>query len=103
LAGSDFDRQLFGAYVVDGLLKVPETFSVYVSKSDRALGVSKWLLRRDRLGQMPQESEISSITVNFLSQAENLQAINVTQAEGATSGNGNAYFRADSIFVWLNV
>ena len=94
LVGSDFDRQLFfKGYVVDGLLKVPETLSVYVSKSDRALGVSRWLFRKDRLGQMPQDREFSPVVVDFLSQAENLQVINVTEAEGATRGNGHAYFR----------
>jgi esterase/lipase superfamily enzyme len=93
LVGSDFDRQLFGAYVVDGLLKVPDTLSVYVSKSDRALDLSRWLFRRERLGQMPQNSEITPMTVDFLRQAENLEVINVSEAEGATRGNGHAYFR----------
>ena len=93
LVGSDFDRQLFGAYVVDGLLKVPDTLSVYVSKSDRALDLSRWLFRRERLGQMPQNSEITPMTVDFLRQAENLEVINVSEAEGATRGNGHTYFR----------
>jgi esterase/lipase superfamily enzyme len=94
LVGSDFDRQLFfEGYVVDGLLKVPETLSVYVSKSDRALGVSRRLFRQDRLGQMPQDREFSPVVVDFLRQAQNLQVINVTEAEGAASGNGHAYFR----------
>jgi len=93
LVGSDIDRQLFGAYVVDGLLKVPKTLSVYVSKSDRALGISRWLFQRERLGQMWQDRPISPATVNFLRQAENLYVINVTEAEGAARGNGHAYFR----------
>jgi esterase/lipase superfamily enzyme len=94
LIGSDFDRQLFfEGYVVDGLLKVPETLSVYVSKSDRALGLSRWLFRQDRLGQMPQDRKFSPVVVDFLRQAQNLQVINVTEAEGAATGNGHAYFR----------
>jgi esterase/lipase superfamily enzyme len=76
LIGSDFDRQLFfEGYVVDGLLKVPETLSVYVSKSD------------------PQDRKFSPVVVDFLRQAQNLQVINVTEAEGAATGNGHAYFR----------
>jgi esterase/lipase superfamily enzyme len=93
LVGSDVDRQLFGAYLVDGLLNVPASVSVYVSKSDRALGVSRWLFRRDRLGQMWQGRQIHPATVDFLRQAENLHIINVTEAEGAATGNGHAYFR----------
>jgi esterase/lipase superfamily enzyme len=88
LVGSDFDRQLFGAYLVDGLLKVPDTLSVYMSKSDRALGLSRWLFRRDRLGQMWQGRQIHPATVDFLRQAENLHIINVTDAEGSARGNG---------------
>ena len=93
LVGSDIDRQLFGAYLVDGLLNVPASVSVYVSKSDRALGVSRWLFRRDRLGQMWQGRQIHPVRVDFLRQAENLHIINVTEAEGAATGNGHAYFR----------
>ena len=93
LVGSDADRQLFGAYLVDGLLKVPETLSVYVSESDSALGISKWLFQRDRLGQMWQGRQIPPVTMDFLRQAENLHVINVTEAEGAATGNGHAYFR----------
>jgi len=93
LVGSDVDRQLFGAYLVDGLLKVPATLSVYVSKSDRALGISRWLFQRDRLGQMWQGRPIPPATVDFLRRAENLHVINVTEAEGAATGNGHAYFR----------
>ena len=93
LVGSDVDRKLFGAYMVDGLLKVPETLSVYVSKSDRALGMSRWLFQRDRLGQMWQGRQIPPATVDFLKQAENLYVINVTEAEGAATGNGHTYSR----------
>ena len=93
LVGSDVDRQLFGAYLVDGLLKVPATLSVYVSESDRALGISRWLFQRDRLGQVWQGRQIPPATVDFLRQAENLHVINVTEAEGAATGNGHAYFR----------
>jgi hypothetical protein len=31
--------------------------------------------------------------VDFLRKAQNLQVINVTEAEGAATGNGHAYFR----------
>ena len=52
LTASDFDRQLFGIQIDKGLLKIPKTLTVYVSESDSALGFSKWLFGRDRLGQM---------------------------------------------------
>jgi len=93
LVGSDFDRQLFRAYLMDGLLKVPATLTVYVSESDKALGISRWLFKEDRLGQMWKGNRLAPVQVDFLRQAENLQVINVTEAEGSKSGSGHAYFR----------
>jgi hypothetical protein len=40
-----------------------------------------------------QGRQIPPATVDFLRQAENLHIINVTEAEGAATGNGHAYFR----------
>jgi hypothetical protein len=42
---------------------------------------------------MWQGRQIHPATVDFLRQAENLHIINVTEAEGAATGNGHAYFR----------
>jgi hypothetical protein len=38
--------------------------------------------------------KIDATTLEFLSARPELRVINVTQAEGATSGNGHAYFRS---------
>jgi hypothetical protein len=42
---------------------------------------------------MWQGRPIPPATVDFLRRAENLHVINVTEAEGAATGNGHAYFR----------
>jgi len=92
LVGSDMDRQLTGTYLVEGLLNVPKSLTVYVSRKDRALAISRWFFRRGRLGQMstgslwPEETE-------YLYNTEDLRLIDVTAVEGATKGNGHAYFR----------
>ena len=52
LVGSDLDRGAFGSYVADGLLNVSEHLSIYLSEHDKALGVSQFLTRRQRLGQL---------------------------------------------------
>jgi len=52
LVGSDYDRQLFGELLTEGILKIPERMTIYVSRKDKALDISRWLFRRDRLGQI---------------------------------------------------
>jgi esterase/lipase superfamily enzyme len=49
LVGSDIDRQIFGTYLADGLLKIPRHLTIYLSDVDAALGISRWLFGRQRL------------------------------------------------------
>lgn len=93
LVGSDYDTQLFGGCIVDGMLKVPKSMSIYVSETDKALGWSKWLFKRHRLGQLVLEQEINPKVVRFLDKNQELQFIDVTGAQGSATGNGHAYFR----------
>jgi len=93
LVGSDFDRALFGGYVVDGLMKVPGNLTIYTSGSDKALGVSRKLFARKRLGQSWDREEMGNIVADYLRNTPNLTVIDVTEAEQATAGNGHAYFR----------
>jgi esterase/lipase superfamily enzyme len=93
LVGSDFDRAIFGAYLDEGLLKVPATLSVYVSEKDKALGFSRWLFRRERLGQMPRDRNIDPAVREYLRNTQRLIFIDVTNAAAAATGNGHAYFR----------
>jgi esterase/lipase superfamily enzyme len=92
LVGSDFDRQLFGALLAEGMLKIPETMTVYVSKKDKALGISRWLFRRDRLGQIDRLA-LNPTVVHYLNDTPQLAFIDVSDVEGSTEGSGHAYFR----------
>ncbi len=94
LVGSDFDRQLFGAYVQEGgLLKVPRTLTIFMSEADNALGISSVLFNQDRLGQTWLDRKLPAVAENFLNNTNDLYFIDVTGAEAATTGNGHAYFR----------
>jgi esterase/lipase superfamily enzyme len=93
LAGSDFDRQLFGAYVDEGLLRVAKNFTIYLSDLDKALSLSRWLFKRDRLGQKWKKEVMSDFIADWLWETEKLIFIDVTDAEESTTGNGHAYFR----------
>ena len=93
LIGSDFDRQLFGAYVADGLLNVAKDFNVYLSNTDKALSISRWLFKQERLGQMWKNHAIPPFVADYLRKTDNLFMIDVTDAEDSATGNGHAYFR----------
>ncbi len=93
LIGSDIDRQLFGAYLVDDLLKVVESATIYVSATDKALGFSEWLLRRERLGQTRLDFRNPRV-LEYLQRTPKLHLIDVTAVEGSASGNGHGYFRS---------
>jgi esterase/lipase superfamily enzyme len=93
LVGSDYDRHLFGAALLNGLLNLTDRLTIYLSEADRALGVSQWLFGRNRLGQMWQERPLRPYLDAFLRRNESLVLIDVTGAEAAIAGNGHAYFR----------
>jgi pimeloyl-ACP methyl ester carboxylesterase len=93
LIGSDFDRLVFSGLVQDGLLRVPERLTVYLSDSDKALGLSRWLFGRGRLGQVWADDELDPSVAEFLRSTERLDMIDVSNAESATTGNGHGYFR----------
>ncbi|MGI9309622.1 MAG: alpha/beta hydrolase, partial [Gammaproteobacteria bacterium] len=96
LIGSDLDRGVFGSYVADGLLNVPTHMSIYMSDYDKALGVSQFLTRRQRLGQMWGGSggEMGPAARKALVDLRHqISFIDVTDAEGAETGNGHGYFR----------
>jgi len=92
LTGSDIDAHLFGAYLMDGVLDIVDNITVYASAKDRALGMSKWVFGRDRLGQIVSIA-LSEDATNYLWRNKKLVIINATDTPGADTGNGHAYFR----------
>ena len=94
IAGSDVDRQVFGAYLADGALSVPKHMSIYVSNKDKALGFARWLTRRYRLGQMVDAEKLTPAAHRLLTEhQDHISVVDVSDAEGANTGNGHAYFR----------
>ena len=94
LVGSDIDREVFGAYLADGALNVPQHMSIYVSDKDKALGFARWLTRRYRLGQMVDAEKLTPAAHRLLTEhQDHISVIDVSDAEGADTGNGHGYFR----------
>ena len=97
LLGSDLDRGVFGSFLADGLLNVSRHLSIYVSQHDKALGFSQFLTRRGRLGQLwgGKSGAIHPLARQALiNYRDQISFINVTEAEGANTGNGHGYFRS---------
>lgn len=97
LLGSDLDRGVFGSYLADGLMNVSKHLTIYLSKYDKALGISQFLTRRERLGQMwgGSAGEMTPIARDILIRyRDKISFVNVSDAEGADIGNGHGYFRS---------
>jgi len=97
LVGSDLDRGVFGTYMADGILNVSKHLSIYMSRHDKALGVSQFLTRRERLGQLwgGKGGEIHPLARQALIDfRDQISFINVSDAEGSDTGNGHGYFRS---------
>jgi esterase/lipase superfamily enzyme len=90
--GADVSREGFGAAAAEGLLRIPERTTVYVSSADSALNFSQWIFRRERLGQMWTDGMPARVA-DFVRENTSLEIVDVTAAAGSTSGNGHAYFR----------
>jgi len=93
LVGSDYDRDIFSGYLEDGLLDVMEKLTIYLSDTDKALSISKFVFTRRRLGQAFMPENMSPAVRDYLQRTNNLILVDVTNAEGAATGNGHSYFR----------
>jgi len=102
LIGSDADRDIFGGLLEDGLLKLMERLTVYMSGTDQALGFSSFVFTRPRVGQLFRPGKLDPEVQDYLSRTQDLVGIDVTDAEDASAGNGHSYFR-DSPWVSSDV
>ena len=95
LTGSDLDRGVFSSYLSDGILNVSRHMTIYMSRHDKSLGLSQLLTQKKRLGQAwgDQDDEMHALIRKAVDEMrDKLTMINVSDAEGASSGKGHAYF-----------
>ena len=93
LVGSDMDRAVFGNLVADGICDVPARLTVYLSQLDNTLGMSRFVFRRKRLGQLVEDDQLTPGVAAFLREEEDLIMIDVSRAENVAANSGHAYFR----------
>ena len=94
LIGSDIDRNIMGGYLIDGTLRIPESFTLYQSQQDGALNMSKKIFSRERAGQVVNTGPIGPAAQQFLDDHPHLRFIDVTHAEGGLDHGGHSYFRS---------
>ncbi|MHC4342103.1 MAG: alpha/beta hydrolase, partial [Planctomycetota bacterium] len=93
LTGSDIDRHIFGAYLIDGIARIPEHLTVYTSSTDTAMGPAEWVFGQHRMGRMFAEGELRAEVAESIRSHRGFSIVNVTGAEQADAGNGHAYFQ----------
>jgi len=93
LVGSDVDRNILGGYLQDGSLRIADSLTIYQSSADSALNMSKRVFGRERAGQLVTDGVYGERTAKFFDDHPELRIIDVTDAEGGTSGSGHSYFR----------
>ena len=91
LAAPDLDVEIFIQRIFsEGLFLVPETFTVYLSHDDRALGVATWLFDSvQRLGRL-QTSKLSGETMRHLTEYDRLFLVDARVER--TDFYGHSYF-----------
>ena len=93
LIGSDVDRAILGGYLQDGSLRIVASLTLYQSSDDGALNLSRRLFGRARAGQIVDDLTLGPRSGQFFDKHPELRIIDVTDAEGGTSGSGHSYFR----------
>ncbi|MCG6941709.1 MAG: alpha/beta hydrolase [Thiohalocapsa sp.] len=93
LVGSDVDRSIMMGYLLDGALRVPETLTIYQSSGDSALGLSRRVFGRNRVGRVVVGEPNRPGAMAFLEQHREPRIVDVTQVEAGTVGSGHSYFR----------
>jgi pimeloyl-ACP methyl ester carboxylesterase len=93
LAGSDMDRGVFGTILIDGALDVVDRLTVYSSSVDQAMGLSRRVHFRPRLGERLEEDDLNAADIALLRSMDRLELIDVSNSANAEARNGHAYFR----------
>ncbi len=94
LTGSDVDRAILGLKLEDGVLDAVDSLTLYLSESDQALKILRFLGFRPRAGEMWEEGTMPPQVARYILEHPKLIFINVAEAEGSTRGNGHGYFRS---------
>lgn len=90
--GPDIDAAAWGAHYRDGATEIAKDVTIYTTRGDRALGMSRFIFGWNRLGSV-SVTDFSPWAVEYLQQTDEVAFIAVTEAENAKQDNAHGYFR----------
>lgn len=95
LVSSDIDRDVFAAYLADGILGAQQHLIIYGSQRDHALQISSVVTGHKRLGSMMTLRELTPAFRRLLIEnKDRISYINVSNAEDIALDHGHGYFRS---------
>ena len=93
LVGSDIDRAILAGYLLDGMLDVCDSFTIYQSAADKTLNMAKFVFGRKRSGQKVEGDSRDAATIAFLRAHPEIRLVDISHAANITENNGHSYFR----------
>ena len=90
--GPDIDREAFNSHFADGAAHLADGLTIYTTKRDKALGMSRWLFGWERLGSIDVE-DLTPAGIELLMEQTRFALVGVTNAEEAKQDNAHGYFR----------
>ena len=93
LIASDLNPYIFGIAIADGIADISSQITVYVSTKDSALGVSSFLFKEHRIGQLSEKRVLDNNIIELFNE-KNIGIIDVSDAPKVTAAHGHSYFRS---------
>ena len=92
-AGGDVSRDVMGIYIEYGMIEVAKKVIIYFSSKDKALGLSNWLWKHERIGSLKlDESKMEDYIVDYFKSLKQLELVNATGTPGSDKQFGHVYF-----------
>lgn len=92
-AGGDVSRDVMGVYIEYGMVDVASKVVIYFSNTDKALGLSNWLWKEGRIGNLDIETvDMEDYAADYLKSLTQLELVDATGTPGADKQHGHVYF-----------
>jgi esterase/lipase superfamily enzyme len=92
-AGGDVSKDVMGVYIEYGMIEVASKVIIYFSNTDKALGLSNWLWKENRIGNLDiDQTKMTDYTVDYLKSMTQLELVDATGTPGSNKQHGHVYF-----------
>ena len=92
-AGGDVSRDVMGVNIEYGMIEVASKVIIYFSKYDKALGLSNWLWKQGRIGDLDtSKHDMTDYGMDYLKSLDRLELVDATGTPGSDKQFGHVYF-----------